>query len=236
MSDIERQIEQWRKRLRASDALNDSDIEELEGHLREEVERLRRSGLSYAESFLVARYRLGETETLEVEYAKIHPSRRSLLRLSWMAVGVLIYLVAGYVVSGASRGGTVLGIRLGMGIDSILWSGLAMKAMTGAALFLLVWACIRHGTWTSLIARLRAMSLPGLALLLGGLAVLDILLIAFEMLFRTAQVRCVSMEEYARMSLFSSYADLGWGILAPLLAAILVLVLETRGGRRRAIL
>jgi hypothetical protein len=35
-------------------------------------------------------------------------------------------------------------------------------------------------------------------------------------------------EEYAQMALVSSYANLGWAVLAPLLAGVLVIVLRTR--------
>lgn len=233
MSDVEKRIEQWREALQASEAFGTADLEELEGHLREEMERLRPLGLSETESFLVARQRLGTTEALETEYAKVNADRRSLLRLSWMAVGVLVYVLAGYVAGGLSHGGMLAAVLLREGVSAIAWVGVATKAAAGVALFLLVWACFRRCSWSRLTGRLRTMSLPWLVLLLGGLAVADCLLIAFEFLFRAAAVRCVNSEEYARMALVGSYADLGWAVLAPVLAAILLIVLRTRTDRSR---
>lgn len=233
MSDVEKRIEQWRNALRTSDAFGISDIDELESHLREEMERLRPLGLSETESFLVARHRLGEAQALETEYEKVNADRRSLLRMSWMVGGVLVYVLAGYIAGGVSHGGMLAAIGLRGGATSIAWAGVAAKAAAGVALFLIVWACARRGSWSGLTGRLRMMSLPRLLLLLGGLALVDCLLIGFEFLFRTAAVRCVNSEEYARMALVGSYANLGWAVLAPVLAAILLIILRTRADRSR---
>jgi hypothetical protein len=233
MSDVEKCIEQWRRALRTSEAFGASDLEELESHLREEMERLRPLGLSETESFLVARHRLGATEALETEYEKVNTDRRSLLRLSWMVVGVLVYILAGYVAVGVSHGGMAVALRQGVGPAALAWVGVATKAVAAAALLLIVWVCVRRSSWSRLTGRLRTLSLPWLVLLLGGLAVVDCLLLGFEFLFRTAAVRCVSHEEYAQMALVSSYAGLGWAILAPLLVALLVIVLRTRADRGR---
>ncbi len=78
------------------------------------------------------------------------------------------------------------------------------------------------------------MSLPKLVLLLGGLALVDVALLGFDLLFRMAAARCVNAEEYGQMARVWSYADLGWAVLAPLLAALLVIVLRTRADRYRS--
>jgi hypothetical protein len=233
MCDVEKRIEQWRNALRASDAFGTSDIEELESHLREEMSQLRRLGLSETESFLIARHRLGATSTLEAEYEKINPDRRSLLRLSWMAAGVLIYLLAGYVAVGVSHGGILAALPLRMGVTSLALVGVVTKAIAAVVLLLLVWMGFRHWSWTRLSGRLLTMSRPRWILLLGGLAIVDVALIGFDSLFRIAAVRCLNLEEYSRMALVTSFAGLGWGILAPIVAALLVIVLRTRADRYR---
>jgi hypothetical protein len=233
MSDVEKRIEQWRNGLRASDAFGTCDLDELESHLREEMERLQPLGLSEEESFLVARHRLGAAEALETEYEKVNTDRRSLLRLSWMAAGVLVYVLAGYLAVGISHGGMLAALPLRLGATALTWVGVVTEVAAGAVLFLIVWACVRRCSWTRLTGRLRMLSLPWLVLLVGGLAVVDCLLLGFELLFRAAAVRCVNMEEYAQMALVAGYANLGWAILAPLLAGTLVLVLRTRADRSR---
>lgn len=54
-SAVEHQIEQWRKALATSEAFGTSDLDKLESHVREEMDRLQPLGLSNTESFLVAR-------------------------------------------------------------------------------------------------------------------------------------------------------------------------------------
>jgi hypothetical protein len=93
MSDIEKQIEQWRAGLAESELLGGSDVNELESHLREEIEHLKTSGLADDEAVLVARRRLGDTAALEEEFAKVNPHRRLANRLYWMVMGVLSYFV-----------------------------------------------------------------------------------------------------------------------------------------------
>ncbi len=233
MSDIESQIEQWRKALRTSEAFGTDDIGELESHLCEEMERLQSLGLSGTEAFLVARHRLGTCATLETEYEKVNTDRHALLRLSWMAAGVLVYILAGYVAIGISHGGMLAALPLGVGPASLAWIGVATTGVAACALLLIVWACARRCSWSRLTGRLRTMSLPWLVGLLGGLAVAGCVAIGFEYLFRMAAVRCVNSEEYTRMALVSSYANLGWAVLAPLLSGILVIVLRTRADRCR---
>lgn len=93
MSDVEKRIEQWRTGLAGSELLGGSDVSELESHLREEIEHLKTSGLSDEEAFLVARRRLGDTATLEEEFAKVHPHRRLAHHLYWMVMGLLTWFV-----------------------------------------------------------------------------------------------------------------------------------------------
>ncbi len=236
MSDVEQQIEQWRKALGTSDAFGTSDLDELESHLREEMERLTPLGLSQTEAFLVARHRLGATEALEAEYAKVNTDRRALLRLSWMAAGVLVYILAGYVALAVSHGGVLAAVLLGVGgvgVTALALVGVATKVVAGAALLAIVWTCVRRSSWSRLIGRLRTLSLPALVGLLAGPAVAACLASGFELLFRMAAARCLNAEEYGQMALVSSYAGLGWVVLAPVLAGTLVIVLRTRADRGR---
>jgi hypothetical protein len=234
MSDVEKQIEQWRKGLQTSDAFGADDLEELESHLREEMERLTPLGLSGTEAFLVARHRLGATEALEAEYAKVNTDRRALLHLYWMAAGVLVYILAGCVALAVSHGGVLAAVLLGvggLGVTALALAGVATKVVAGVALLAIVWACVRRSSWSRLTGRLRTMSLPVLVGLLGGLAVAACLALGFELLFRMAAARCLNAEEYGWMAQVSAYAGLGWVVLAPVLAGVLVIVLRTRADR-----
>ena len=174
---------------------------------------------------------------METEYAKVNTDRRALLHLSWMAVGVLVYILAGYVALAVSHGGVLAAVLLGvggLGVTALALVGVATKVVAGAALLVIVWACVRRSSWSRLIGRLRTTSLPALVGLLGGLAVATCLAFGFELLFRIAAARCLNAEEYGQMARVSSYASLGWAVLAPVLAGVLVIVLRTRADRHRA--
>ena len=72
---LEAQITQWRSWLRRRPAIRDSDVEELEGHLRDLVAALRATGLAADEAFLVAVKRMGNLDAVSREFAREHSER-----------------------------------------------------------------------------------------------------------------------------------------------------------------
>ena len=68
-------ITRWRSWLRRRPAIGDSDIEELEGHLRDVVADLRATGLAADEAFLVAVKRMGNLDAVSREFAREHSER-----------------------------------------------------------------------------------------------------------------------------------------------------------------
>ncbi len=72
---LERQIAEWRGYLRRSPAVATADVEELETHLRDQVDALAEAGLTPDEAFLVAVKRLGHLDALSREFAREHSER-----------------------------------------------------------------------------------------------------------------------------------------------------------------
>ena len=72
---LEEQIAQWRGYLRRRRAINGPDVEELEGHLRDQVAVLTEAGLAGDEAFLVAVKRMGSLDALSHEFAREHSDR-----------------------------------------------------------------------------------------------------------------------------------------------------------------
>jgi hypothetical protein len=72
---LEAQIAQWREYLRRRQAFHGSDIEELEGHLRDQLTALTEAGLAGEEAFLVAVKRMGSLDALSREFAREHSDR-----------------------------------------------------------------------------------------------------------------------------------------------------------------
>jgi hypothetical protein len=72
---LEEQIAQWREYLRRRQALHGPDVEELEGHLRDQLVALTDAGLAGDEAFLVAVKRMGSVDALSREFARAHSER-----------------------------------------------------------------------------------------------------------------------------------------------------------------
>ena len=73
--DVEAQIAQWRSFVGHRRAVSATDVEELEGHLRDQVAELEHAGLSGEEAFLVAVKRMGNLDALSHEFAREHSDR-----------------------------------------------------------------------------------------------------------------------------------------------------------------
>ena len=72
---LEEQISQWRTYLLRRQAVHRPDVEELEGHLRDQLAALTEAGLSGDEAFLVAVKRMGSLDALSREFARAHSER-----------------------------------------------------------------------------------------------------------------------------------------------------------------
>ena len=72
---LDDQIAQWRGYLHRRRALDGRDVEELEGHLRDQMAALTMSGLAGDEAFLIAVKRMGSLDALSREFAREHSER-----------------------------------------------------------------------------------------------------------------------------------------------------------------
>lgn len=75
MTALEAQIGEWRDYVGRSRGVQKPDVEELEAHLREQIEALGGVGLADDEAFLVAVKRMGAVDALSREFAREHSGR-----------------------------------------------------------------------------------------------------------------------------------------------------------------
>ncbi len=68
MFDVDKQINSWKDYLRARGNFKEPDIEELENHLREEIDNLQAKGLSAGVAFFISVKRLGNADALSREF------------------------------------------------------------------------------------------------------------------------------------------------------------------------
>ena len=70
MFDLEKSITRWREQMLAAGIKTPSPLEELENHLREEIEQQMNSGASEQDIFHSAVEKIGQAHTLETEFSK----------------------------------------------------------------------------------------------------------------------------------------------------------------------
>jgi hypothetical protein len=80
MFDIEKAITDWRRQMLAAGIKSPAPIEELEGHLREDLERQMRLGVDAARAFEIAAGRIGQPVALRKEFSKAGETRLGMWR------------------------------------------------------------------------------------------------------------------------------------------------------------
>lgn len=83
-------IEMWKQKLSNSNSFTNSDIEELESHLLDEIEILKEKELTEEEAFYVASSRLGSVELLSSEFTKINAKSIYFKRVVWLLGGYIL--------------------------------------------------------------------------------------------------------------------------------------------------
>jgi len=81
MRDLEQQIAEWRQQMIASGIKSPDVLDELESHLRDEIEAQRCAGVNSEVVFQNATRRLGNPAVLETEFGKIGETREASARV-----------------------------------------------------------------------------------------------------------------------------------------------------------
>lgn len=75
MASLEQEIAEWRSFVGRGTAVDGADLEELEAHLRDQIDELHGAGLDDEEAFLIAVKRMGRVDELTHEFACEHRGR-----------------------------------------------------------------------------------------------------------------------------------------------------------------
>jgi hypothetical protein len=149
-------IRRWQQDLGASPAFCADNLEELASHLRASAQRLKASGLSEEESFLIAFRRLGGVDKLSCEFSKLNFGLVWQARAFWMLAGMLVYLAVSALAKLASTAIMALcghfvanGFLLGW-----IGGGICVSVIVGAGLLLRLVAAGRLTGITFSMARL----------------------------------------------------------------------------------
>jgi uncharacterized membrane protein YcjF (UPF0283 family) len=85
MFNLEQSIADWRKRMLASGIKSPVPLDELESHLREEMDLQMRAGFDAPFAFDIAAERIGEASTIKTEFTKIE---RNGMKLTLTLLGI----------------------------------------------------------------------------------------------------------------------------------------------------
>ena len=232
MFDLNKQITKWRTSLADSEKCSKPDIDELETHLREEIEHLASAELSQQEAFVIAKGRLGDTPSLENEFAKVNGGYIFRNRLFWMTAGAFAYMVAGCLAGSSGHAAVFIGSQVGLELYRAAALGIAVGALAyGVILLLACLACRRD----SKLFRFRRFtgSRRGKIVLFASLLVTVLALAGGATLFRGLIANTMPMSDIGRLGYVSAYVGLILSLLLPVV--LLAVLIKLRISRFRAV-
>src|SRR4051812_45893535 len=148
MFDLEENLRNWRENFQSAEAIQRSDVDELEQHIRDSIAGLQSKGLSEQEAFAIATHRIGGSELLVDEFAKVNGRHMWSQRAFWMITGVLLFKVFQISIAALSSMGEAA---------AALWSGNGVvMAIVPIAITVLSWSAI------AIAVRQRCVSESGL--------------------------------------------------------------------------
>jgi hypothetical protein len=133
MFDLEQSIAEWRRQMRAAGIKTPVPLEELESHLREEIERQTESGLSEMEAFKASVQKIGPAQAVQNEFRKVEAIKEDRL---WQNVQIMFVALTGLV--------PILFTSAGFSKHGVYWEmtpGQLIAALAAVAAFsLLAWS------------------------------------------------------------------------------------------------
>jgi len=97
MFNLDSAISEWRRKMIAAGIKSADVLDELESHLREDVEQQMRAGATAERAFGEAVQRVGAAENLNREFAKVRPAgarfNHNALRAVWMATAAFVFAI-----------------------------------------------------------------------------------------------------------------------------------------------
>ena len=217
MFDLNEAIKQWRKDLELGETMAKPDLDELESHLRDQMEELRTTGLSHEEAFWVGTHRLGDAGAIQREYTKVNGSARWKNRLFWMAVGLFGYFMLRTLSLAAGDLTVSTAFYFGFrGWEYGIADSIARAFFLGITLYSIYLICNRG--WIESVFRFFFQGSRRRVILRVSLAILFALLISLLPFFVTPiKNRFLSPSDYGKLEFFRFCTGTICSILFPLI-------------------
>ena len=224
MFNLNEQIGRWRENLGQSQTLGTADIDELESHLRQEIESLQRLNLSDEEAFLIAGRRLGSAASLTGEFAKVNRAGVLRHRLTWMILGILVYLPATFFIVSAGTAGIWLA-----SIKGVTGYGLAVLALVSNVAILGVVLCLCYAFWCCALRSARFKKWSKHVTIRRILLVTLLAFLVVEAVSRVAlpviAFRVLDPAQGAQAAQISAWTRLAWSTMLPVILVIVLIKL-----------
>ena len=225
MFQLENAITNWRNGLLDNQNLTNSNIDELEGHLRDEIDSLVLAGLNEEEAFMVSTHRMGDQQTVGAEFAKINPSLVWRRRTFWMFFGILVSMVVSGISHLCLQGSSTL--LTWLGVNARCGGVNAMLTHIGVFVGLILTVFVALGLLTKSI-RTKLSMFTTVTTCVISILILKVASFSITVL----EVNVFGMETFGQISLGSRYASLAWSILWPVIVVVMLLVLRSSRPQR----
>jgi hypothetical protein len=133
MFDLEQAVADWRKQMLAASIKTPVPLEELESHLREEIERQAEAGLSEMEAFKASVQKIGPAQVVQNEFRKVEAIKEN---RRWQLVQIMLVAFTGLVPlmgsAGFSNGGAYWEMTPGQIVATLAaWASFSLLAWSG---------------------------------------------------------------------------------------------------------
>jgi len=95
MFNLDQAIAEWRQRMAAAGIKSVEVLDELESHLREDIERRTRAGADAAQVFGIAAAQVGPPQSLKTEFAKVQNKERKYMKRGLIITAGIIGIMVG---------------------------------------------------------------------------------------------------------------------------------------------
>ena len=246
MFDLTKEIAAWRKTILETETCTESDVNELQSHLNEEIDQLKEQNLTEQEAFLVAACRIGKPAEIASEFTKVNPGVICKNHIFWACTGILSFLAIGNIASFTSKCAGLLSVFVTPKIGDLAselslmsekyenpWVVAICSKLAGAFTHI-----YNAGIYTSasiqivfqlaifillaiLLCRLAKNGGIARSLLTTAVATIIVLQILGNFI-PVLTLKVVSMEQFGKMRIAQSVFAIIWSLIIPIMLAIMI--------------
>lgn len=185
---LEENINIWRSELSHKSNMTKDNIDELESHLHDEIDKLLPIGLSIEESLLIAKSRIGNTKELTTEYGKVNKEIYLRNKIIPYLKGILLFIAFTALTNLISNISLLIANRTGVNSENLNYISIGTLVLSSS--IILIFAYIKYKNTSLNIQKLT--SIPFLI----SLVILSRLLVLFSNMYVTKS-RFIELIDYA---------------------------------------